>query len=255
MGGFRVTHLAIVDTETTGSDFAKARVVQYGIVVARFPLLEIEFVRECFVDPSYDPSFDWNSSVPEAMNVHKLTPEFLAQNGRYPGDALTEMFEAVSVVNTVGEQFKIDWGHTLFSAWGNDFDAGMVKSEYEHCSRKAPFKYRTFDVRSAAASIDMKLHMNGGVDLDGAQNFGFTSVGLMGWMKRMGTHPFVVMMKEQGAFEDIDKLLGDREAHNALYDSLMTLAALRIVQKFNTVGANVLAMTNGLAPMVGKEVS
>ena len=121
----------LVDIETSGQNSKIHDIIQLGAVKLN---TEFDIVDQfsVYVKPLS------NSWCKTAENVHKLSKEFVLQNGLECNLAF-EKFEL-----WVGENVK----EYILAAWGTYFDINFLVQQYEKINRPYPFLYRTLDVAS-----------------------------------------------------------------------------------------------------------
>ena len=198
-----VKQIAIVDVESTSSTHhafgGMGRVIQWGMILLDVPDLHVIESRQTLVKLDH---LWFKEADPEAMAIHKITEPDVQQSIR-PRFALQEMFEE-----------GINWNKTCFASWGS-FDLEMLRGEYEtEFGKRPPVRYRALDVRSAC----------GVVDLADTETSKWSYVGSHQWAERHG-----VSLRTQ---PDLQRIAGDKKAHDALYDCAIISACLRrVVEK------------------------
>ncbi len=140
-------NLICIDLETTDSDKHSGSVIQIGAVIVNKDF-EVDKTRGEF-DLYIQPLDSFRN--PQAMAVNKIPEEYLI-NAIHLNDAL-EMFESFC-----GEDDRL-------ACWGAYFDIPFLFAQYKKISRKWPFGYRSFDLKSVAIweSAKHDIPMSSGV--------------------------------------------------------------------------------------------
>lgn len=235
---FPLTHIAVVDTETSGLDERQDRVLQWALVLCRLPTFSVEQVRTCYVDPSYN-AWRWDEKRDAgALAINGITEELIAAHGILPERALDLVFDVPG----------LDWQTTAFTGWGVDFDLRFTLVEFERRGRKPPFRYRVFDARSACLAVDLALGTFLVMLGQGQGSPLLEYLGLGQWLEETQQTKLVADMEAAGHFKDIDAELAKRKVreHDAVCDALQTVRALRIAQAYTVNGVTSLFETSRL---------
>lgn len=127
--------LLVVDCETTGVDETRYEIIELGAILLDENLNELDgFVS--YVRPETE------SRDPAAMKVNGIHEHVIASAPK-----LTDVFTALE---TMVYRSLDKWGTPTLAGWGVGFDKKFLLSGYEKLSRKWPFGYWEFDIKSIA---------------------------------------------------------------------------------------------------------
>lgn len=201
---FNPKHIAVVDLETTGLNPEIARVIQLAVILVRYPLLEIESMRSCYIWPGTSAI---SQATTQAMEINKISVEKLSDEGIGPAAVLVDAHTGIFT--------GIDWGETVLASWGADFEAKFLTAEFRRLGvERPPFNYRLLDIRSIC----------GWADAFGVGRFeGWNYSSMLDFAQRHGLKTY------------FDALEVNRQ-HDALYDARVSLECLRYAAMINEHG-------------------